>query len=337
MSKFVTVVTDDSVMVLDTSSGESVKFFSGDSRFDSAVALIKHGTPEEVFELDTKRVLASFIESSSFGDITISIEDGAGVITLHNHNDLKVPLQSAITERILKMSSQGFSAEPLVNFIANLYDNPSKTAIDELYLFIEACELPITEDGYFIAYKMVRDDYKDIYSGTMTNFVGDTVSMPRALVDDKRENTCSRGLHFCSKAYLPHYGTGSGTRCLLVKINPADVVSIPSDYNNAKGRTWVYEVVGEVENDWRTTLKTTDYTDSAVVSDKGTEIPTPVTKQYSDAYAEGYEQGWEDHIAGEIWTSPVHKTTPTQDILDYDAGYDRAYKDRTAHRARLIK
>jgi hypothetical protein len=33
---------------------------------------------------------------------------------------------------------------------------------------------------------------------------------------------------------------------MIVKINPADVVSIPSDYDNTKGRTWRYEVVGEI-------------------------------------------------------------------------------------------
>jgi hypothetical protein len=33
---------------------------------------------------------------------------------------------------------------------------------------------------------------------------------------------------------------------VIVKINPADVVSIPADYNDAKGRTWRYVVVGEM-------------------------------------------------------------------------------------------
>jgi hypothetical protein len=34
----------------------------------------------------------------------------------------------------------------------------------------------------------------------------------------------------------------------VVKINPADVVAIPSDYANAKGRAWTYEVVDEIDN-----------------------------------------------------------------------------------------
>jgi acyl carrier protein len=33
---------------------------------------------------------------------------------------------------------------------------------------------------------------------------------------------------------------------MLVNINPADVVSIPADYKNTKGRCWRYEVVDEI-------------------------------------------------------------------------------------------
>ena len=34
---------------------------------------------------------------------------------------------------------------------------------------------------------------------------------------------------------------------MLIKVNPRDVVSIPVDYNNSKGRCCKYEVVGEVK------------------------------------------------------------------------------------------
>ena len=39
---------------------------------------------------------------------------------------------------------------------------------------------------------------------------------------------------------------GSGDRMVAVKINPADVVSVPSDYGNQKLRTCRYEVMFEV-------------------------------------------------------------------------------------------
>ena len=35
---------------------------------------------------------------------------------------------------------------------------------------------------------------------------------------------------------------------MILKINPADVVSIPSDYNNSKGRACRYEVIGEIDS-----------------------------------------------------------------------------------------
>ncbi len=36
---------------------------------------------------------------------------------------------------------------------------------------------------------------------------------------------------------------------MILKVNPKDVVSIPSDYDNAKGRTCRYEVIGELERE----------------------------------------------------------------------------------------
>jgi len=130
-------------------------------------------------------------------------------------------------------------------FLRNLEQNPSRTAVQELYDFLESGQMPITDDGCFLAYKKVRRDYTDIFTGKFDNSVGAKPEMPRNRVDDNRENTCSRGLHFCSLAYLPHFGAGTGNRVMIVKVNPADVVSIPKDYNFTKGRACTYEVVDE--------------------------------------------------------------------------------------------
>lgn len=159
------------------------------------------------------------------------------------------PVHNTLTRRIFKMWKEGFEVGPMVAFLENLLHNPSSTAVKELYDFMETGNMPITEDGCFLAYKKIRKDYMDIYSGTIDNSVGNICEMPRNLVDDKRENTCSRGLHFCSQTYLPNYGGAAcDTRVVIVKINPADVVSIPADYNNTKGRTWRYEVYAEVDS-----------------------------------------------------------------------------------------
>ncbi len=148
-----------------------------------------------------------------------------------------------ISSRIFEMLELGLSVEPMFAFIDNLMKNPSNRAVNELYGFIDACNLPITEDGCFLAYKKVRADYMDCHSGTIRNAIGDTPEMERNLVNEDKDQTCSEGLHFCSVEYLKHFG---GQRLMVLKINPADVVSIPSDYNNSKGRCCKYEVVDEI-------------------------------------------------------------------------------------------
>lgn len=283
MSNYATIITEAMVLVVDTLNGEDVKFFKDDANFDQAVKFIKEGRPQKVFDLDVKTVVSKFFTfGSADKSVSVRIENGVGKIILHDFSDMEAPLSDAIIKKITTMASQGFDCKPMVNFLSNLYRNPSETAIAELYLFIEACNLPITEDGHFIAYKIVRNDYMDIYTGKMDNSVGKVLEMPRGLVDADRQNTCSRGLHFCSKEYLNAYGSSrrDADRCMLVKINPADVVAIPSDYNNAKGRTWKYEVVSEVEAGWRATLPQKDYTDSAVVDKRGAVIASPAVSAW---------------------------------------------------------
>lgn len=356
------IVTDDAVSVMDTSTGESVKFYSDDSRYAEALEMIRNEDFESVFTLDVKHVITSFFEveeaEDDYGNITVAIEDGFGFVTLHNHNDLKVPLQDALTKRIMKMAELGLDPRPMINFISNLYDNPSATAIAELYLFIDACDLPITEDGNFIAYKMVREDYMDIYSGTVSNKIGEEPSMPRSMVDDRRSITCSQGLHFCSKAYLPHYGTGTGTRCMLVSINPANVVSIPSDYNNAKGRTWTYEVVGEVDGNWRVALPEKDFTTAPVVTAKAAPLPVvssyvddfdnfddfddfddlddnkdnDFTSEFTQGYADGYRHG-----KNKEQFVPANPLSTSVEAVQYDMGYDAGYRDGRGKKKKLVK
>jgi hypothetical protein len=154
-------------------------------------------------------------------------------------------MHNALSKRMIQMLQDGFPVDPLIAFMENLHTNPSFRAVNELYGFLEKNSLPITPDGCFLAYKKVRNDYMDIHSGTFNNSVGCICEMERNMVDDNQNNTCSSGLHFCSQEYLSSFGD-SESRIMILKINPADVVSIPTDYNNSKGRTCRYEVIGEL-------------------------------------------------------------------------------------------
>lgn len=164
-----------------------------------------------------------------------------------------VQMHGVLINRILEFAREGFDYTSLVKFLYNLKQNPSRTAVEELYMFLESAStpMPITADGNFLAYKKVRSDYKDIYSGTVRYKVGDEPEMARNEVDDNRNQTCSYGLHFCSIGYLPSFGVcdPSGSKIVIVEINPKDVVSIPSDYSNTKGRACKMKVVGELTHE----------------------------------------------------------------------------------------
>ena len=152
-------------------------------------------------------------------------------------------LDNSLTTRILQLIKEGKPVGYMLKFMDRLYMNPSQSAINELYDWLKGCKLPITDDGRFVAYRRVKADYKDCYTGTIDNSPGQLVWMKRSDVCDNRHDTCARGLHFCSAAYLPSY---PGDRIMQVVVDPADVVSIPTDYNFTKGRTWQYEVVKEI-------------------------------------------------------------------------------------------
>ena len=158
------------------------------------------------------------------------------------------PIHNSLTARILEMHAEGFKIDSLLNFLTNLMENPSNRAVNELYSFLEKGKMPITPDGYFLAYKRVREDYTDCHTGKIDNSVGQVVEMPRNLVDEDSNRTCSAGLHFCSREYLSHFW---GERMIVLKIHPKDVVAIPADYNDSKGRCSRYEVVDEIESEHR--------------------------------------------------------------------------------------
>lgn len=231
------------------------------------------------------------------------------------------PMHNALATRMIAMLQDEFPVEPLVNFMENLMSNPSMRAVEELYGFLEKNNLPITPDGHFLAYKRVRKDYLDVYSGTMDNSVGKIVEMERNEVDDNKDRTCSAGLHFCSESYLRHFG---GDRTVIVKINPRDVVSIPSDYNDAKGRACRYEVVGEVGVNPEDSVEFTKPVQSNANSAK-TEVKTGST-----AFYRGYNDGYNDL---QYSTDEYDEI----DIMDYDVGFVKGEEDRADQRGERYK
>ena len=155
-------------------------------------------------------------------------------------------VDSVVSDRLIQMLSNEVDVLPVLKFVYRLRLNPSSRAVNELYTFLEHKCLPFTESGTFLAYKAVRPNYHDKHSGRFDNSVGNVLEMPRNKVDDNKDVGCSYGFHAGTLEYASGFA-GMGDKIVLVEIDPADVVSIPTDCEFQKLRTCRYKVVEEFE------------------------------------------------------------------------------------------
>jgi len=190
--------------------------------------------------------LKSVVESYTVGLLSVN---ASGVTYQGN------PIHTVDAERVMAFLRDGLPYQPIANYIARKMKNPSERAIQEMYGFLEHKGMPLTPHGTFIAYKGVQHDLYSIQGnkdtkviqgkvneqGQIFNEVGATIEVERASVDDNHLMACSTGLHAGSLSYAK----GWGRRVILVEIDPADVVSVPSDCECQKLRCCKYKVIGE--------------------------------------------------------------------------------------------
>lgn len=184
-------------------------------------------------------------------------------------------VHNTYVNRILEMKKAKLPIQPMVNFLENLLKNPSNRSKNELPDFLANKNLPFTEDGCFLAYKSVDSNYWSkrggelkLTSGTVNesgkifNGVGEVIRCNRSEVDDERGNECSHGLHVGGLEYSGPNGFyyQPGDKIVIVKVNPADVVSVPKDHQAQKVRVCAYTVIGEYTNPLRSeAVKTENY------------------------------------------------------------------------------
>lgn len=226
------------IVRIEGSNVETVVILSSDQRYQKAVDLIAaHASLEEFF------VKAKLRRAAIHTNNEVTIDEN-GVL----YKDFK--LQGEMADAITLMFIEGRldANSNLVHFIDNLVQNPDSRVLAQLYPFVQHNDIKISDDGYILAYKKVREDYKDIHSGTMDNSPGKVLEMPRNMVENDPDKTCAAGLHVCAKAYLEHFGS-TNDRVVMVKVHPKDVVSVPYDYDGAKMRACRYEVLLELDDD----------------------------------------------------------------------------------------
>src|SRR5271170_2036247 len=171
MSKRVSwIITDQNVTV--NYEGETHIVKRADVLADRLIKAVKEGRLQEIPALVSA---AKRIEIFSKG--AFLVKDGKVEI-----NGIAAP--EVLGNKIIRFSDDGLPFQPLLKFAQNLQQNPSFRSVNELFQFLEKNDHPITENGNFIAYKRVKSNFMDIYSGKFDNSVGNLVEVPRNQVDE---------------------------------------------------------------------------------------------------------------------------------------------------------
>lgn len=189
------------------------------------------------------KVKAILVNESLIANGQIIVIDEGGNETFFSLSNTDDPLLEMIT-LLQKKGVLDNNIEPVKPFLINMLENPYINATNEIYEYCKNMDFEITEDGCFLAYKAVNDNLTSVHDGITQHAIGEYTEVD--IFDTNREQHCSTGLHFCARSYLKSY---QGSKIIVVKVNPKDVVSIPTDYNFTKGRCKKYMTVGIIAPD----------------------------------------------------------------------------------------
>lgn len=230
-----TIYRDDEVIV--AFNGFPYSIDVDDPRYEDVCDAVRdddEGALEALLSIK-QRADAMFTDLSEDG-----IEQSAGYYTYKGN-----PIGMDLTDYLRSALDTGEHG-PIVQFIQRLFKNPSQDTRERLFAFMEKNKMPIDKNGMFLAFKGVSSDYYDKRTGTVYNGPGTTVPMLEwDEVDTDPSNTCSRGYHACSKEYLTGW-VYDDDRVVSVALDPAEVASIPDDYNGSKLRCRQYTVLADV-------------------------------------------------------------------------------------------
>lgn len=233
---------------------ETITFTDTHLNYTKAQQYLDEVTSTDLFEEKGKveeAVLAEFKALKDTSKLLAKWSNGALEITstsaVYNGQEVQPELTEFLIEKFLNNPHDQDAFDAWSNFIKVASNATSYKVVNRLFMFLQKNDLQIDADGNVLAWKVVRDDYKDIHSGRFDNSPGQILEMPRNQVDDDDSRTCSRGFHVCSWDYLRSFA-GQGNPVMQVKINVNDIVSIPLDYNGEKVRVCKYEVLRQVGN-----------------------------------------------------------------------------------------
>lgn len=207
------------------------------------------------------------------------------------------PVPASIVDRIWRMANNGESPQPLFRFYERLSRNPSWRSVQQLFGFLQHQNIPLEEDGRFLAYKAVTSDFKDVHTQSIDNHPGVTNRMDRNLVSDDPSTACHYGYHVGALGYASTFH--SQGELVICRVDPEHVVCVPHDHSAQKMRVCEYEVVGMYS---------------------GIPMSSDIHKE---ELAPDEEGAWRPPVDGELMVDDENEMSETdQEVADAEAAVD---------------
>lgn len=189
--------------------------------------------------------------SRDFSVPDIQGEEETTVLAVLADNTI-IPGCEALVNQAQAVSEGISSGTGMENFMRRAGMIKRGHSVEDLLKFIQKGELPIADDGCVLVYKLLNrteneGEYVDCHSGKVLQRVGSRVHMAESMVDARRSQDCSNGLHVARRDYLRHFG---GDVCVLAKLAPEDVIAVPQ-YDARKLRAKGYHIIAELTEDDR--------------------------------------------------------------------------------------
>jgi hypothetical protein len=247
---------EDAQIAVFLSNGETLQATSDNPSFRAICQAAIDGDEDIAKLFDTAEVVAR-----SFKSLSGRVSTDGGKVYLDGDE-----LHGTLVQHILESIAVGADETPLVNFLENMALNPNPKAVAQVYDWLQASEgFTLDPEGYIRGYKGVCAQEPDgsflsIHSGRarvngvevvgqIPNRVGDVIEMPRSQVQDDPSRGCSTGLHVGTFDYANGFARGN---LLEVRVNPRDIVSVPTECSAQKMRVCRYEVVGTIAQKYAT-------------------------------------------------------------------------------------
>lgn len=237
-----------SVMILTDENGDSQMVTDGHPNYLRIFEALHKGEDPGVLLDPTHVPEPRAAEIHTLSDRVTVIDD-----VLHFDGE---PVHSVLADTILRYRRDDMDPYNIVRFMERLSANPSEASREALFTWAQAKDLTIDPNGFLICYKGVTHDMLSLHSGKarvngvlvegqIPNVIGSVVAMPRSDVDGDTNVGCSSGLHVGSWSYASSFGPVT----LEVRVDPANVVSVPRDCGYQKMRVCEYEVVAVHDTD----------------------------------------------------------------------------------------